>query len=135
MRKYILGILVLFLFIGVAYAGVMTYFARVDSTITVEPTIFFDGIVAEDLVLTVDFETSGNTTTVFDHNITSYTDLRVYFNWDNDSAIYCDVLYDGSIVEYLDLSANCLYNISTRYVTDRYLLSGTYFCNMTVDGF
>jgi len=138
--KGLASLLVLVIISGVALAGILGYYIRVETNVTIDELITFDDLPAEELIVNEDFNALPNNSYTFDHwiNISDQAQnpVNVSFVWSGNytgDGIEAGVYFAGQEIDYITLvPAVGSYLIQTRYDIDPMCSSGDYSCQFVV---
>jgi len=109
-----------------AIAGVLLFFADVQTDVNVSNLLNINDIPAENLLITNTINGFPNETHVRTYYLNATQDLTVYFIVDSDDNITTNVKYMGNPVTELGLTANTNTTITIEYYIPINTTSGTY---------
>jgi len=104
-RVAVIGILLVAA--GVVSAASFMHYAKVETTASAQGKIYVDSNLAEDYVISEDFDIYAMQSIESPHNVTA--DTPVFFNITNDTGITASIIYLANPITQLDFEVNTVY--------------------------
>lgn len=114
-------------------AGILSFLVKIETGVTVEPSLLFDGIETNNLVINENFNCIAGNTTIYPHTIKAFRDMNISFIIEDCEEVNVTILFLDNPITEMILTNEIEYTIYTKYTVNPLATSGIYYTNISLE--